>query len=150
MNNNAKPLFTTGEFAKLCNVRKDTLFYYDEIGLLKPEIIQDNGYRYYSANQLYLFDVISMLKECGTPLKEIRKYITERNPEAFLELLEENDKLLTREMNRLAHIHRQMSNTMALTRQALQLICGKARRNILSPCPFPPIPTITKATFQPP
>lgn len=75
MNNNAKPLFTTGEFAKLCNVRKDTLFYYDEIGLLKPEIIQDNGYRYYSANQLYLFDVISMLKECGTPLKEIRKYI---------------------------------------------------------------------------
>ena len=35
MNNNAKPLFTTGEFAKLCNVRKDTLFYYDEIGLLK-------------------------------------------------------------------------------------------------------------------
>ena len=43
MNNNAKPLFTTGEFAKLCNVRKDTLFYYDEIGLLKPEIIQDNA-----------------------------------------------------------------------------------------------------------
>ena len=125
MNNNAKPLFTTGEFAKLCNVRKDTLFYYDEIGLLKPEIIQDNGYRYYSANQLYLFDVISMLKECGTPLKEIRKYITERNPEAFLELLEENDKLLTREMSRLAHIHRQMSNTMALTRQALQLEYNK-------------------------
>lgn len=79
MNNNVKPLFTTGEFAKLCNVRKDTLFYYDEIGLLKPEIIQDNGYRYYSANQLYLFDVISMLKECGTPLKEIREYITESN-----------------------------------------------------------------------
>lgn len=53
MNNNSKPLFTTGEFAGLCNIRKDTLFYYDEIGLLKPEIIQDNGYRYYSANQLF-------------------------------------------------------------------------------------------------
>lgn len=54
MNNNSKPLFTTGEFARLCNIRKDTLFYYDEIDLLKPEIIQDNGYRYYSANQLFI------------------------------------------------------------------------------------------------
>lgn len=125
MNNNAKPLFTTGEFAKLCNVRKDTLFYYDEIGLLKPEIIQDNGYRYYSANQLYLYDIISMLKECGTPLKEIREYLTARNPKSFLELLEENDKLLTREMDRLAHIHRQMRNTMALTRQAMQIEYNK-------------------------
>lgn len=121
MNNNAKPLFTTGQFAKLCNVRKDTLFYYDEIGLLKPEIIQENGYRYYSPNQLYQYDIISMLKECGTPLKEIREYLTARNPESLLELLEENDKLLTREMARLARIHRQMRNTMALTRQAMEL-----------------------------
>ncbi len=29
--------FTTGEFAKLCKVKKQTLFHYDHIGILKPE-----------------------------------------------------------------------------------------------------------------
>lgn len=99
MNNNSKPLFTTGEFARLCNIRKDTLFYYDEIGLLKPEIIQDNGYRYYSANQLFLFDIIAMLKECGTPLKEIKEYITAREPASFLTLMEEMIKSFLRKWN---------------------------------------------------
>ena len=120
MNNNSKPLFTTGEFARLCNIRKDTLFYYDEIGLLKPEIIQDNGYRYYSANQLFLFDIIAMLKECGTPLKEIKEYITAREPASFLTLMEENDKILSAEMERLMHIHRLMRNTIELTKHALR------------------------------
>ena len=120
MNNNSKPLFTSGEFARLCNIRKDTLFYYDETGLLKPEITRDNGYRYYSANQLYLFDIIAMLKECGTPLKEIREYITSREPASFLALMEENDKLLSAELERLMHIHRLMRNTITLTKHALQ------------------------------
>ena len=35
-----KPL-TTGEFAKICNVKKHTLFHYDDIGLLKPDYYDD-------------------------------------------------------------------------------------------------------------
>ena len=52
-------LFTSGEFAKFCNTTKDTLFHYDDINLLKPAKIAPNGYRYYSANQAFLFDMIS-------------------------------------------------------------------------------------------
>ena len=40
-----KPL-TTGEFAKICNVKKHTLFHYDDIGLLKPDYYDENGYRF--------------------------------------------------------------------------------------------------------
>ena len=39
---------TTGEFAKLAGVSKDTLFHYEKIGLFKPEIVCKNEYRYYS------------------------------------------------------------------------------------------------------
>lgn len=49
-----KPL-TTGEFAKICNVKKHTLFHYDDIGLLKPDYYDENGYRFYSYSQLNLF-----------------------------------------------------------------------------------------------
>ncbi len=50
-----KELFTTGEFADLCGVQKQTLFHYDDIGLLKPEYRCKNNYRYYSIQQLNQF-----------------------------------------------------------------------------------------------
>ena len=33
----SEAIFTTGEFATLCGVKKQTLFHYDEIGILQPE-----------------------------------------------------------------------------------------------------------------
>lgn len=82
-----KGYFTTGEFAKLCNVKKQTLFHYDDIGILKPEIRGKNGYRYYSYLQLDTFFTISMLKDLDMPLAEIKKYLNSRSPENFLSLL---------------------------------------------------------------
>ena len=55
-----KPL-TTGEFAKICNVKKHTLFHYDDIGLLKPDYYDENGYRFYSYSQLNLFYFINFI-----------------------------------------------------------------------------------------
>ena len=68
-------LYTTGEFAKLCGVKKQTLFHYDEIGLLKPEFVQSNGYRRYSHNQYQTYLLISCLKEAGMSLQEIKDYL---------------------------------------------------------------------------
>ena len=83
----SKGYFTTGEFAKLCNVKKQTLFHYDNIGILKPEITGENGYRYYSAMQLETFNTISMLKELDMPLADIREFLNSRNPGDFVMLL---------------------------------------------------------------
>ena len=83
----SKGYFTTGEFAKLC--KKQTLFHYDNIGILKPEITGENGYRYYSAMQLETFNTISMLKELDMPLADIREYLNSRNPDDFVMLLRE-------------------------------------------------------------
>ena len=47
---------TTGEFAKICGVTKHTLFHYDDIGILKPEIVKANGYRYYAIKQFFTFE----------------------------------------------------------------------------------------------
>lgn len=54
--------FSTGEFAKLFGVHKKTLFHYDEIGLFHPDKVLENGYRYYSAAQVELFDTILQLE----------------------------------------------------------------------------------------
>ena len=70
-----KDYFTTGEFAKLCNVKKQTLFHYDAIGIFKPEIVDKNGYRYYSYTQLETFSVLTMFKDLRVPLKEVKAHI---------------------------------------------------------------------------
>lgn len=78
----AKPSasYTTGQFAKLCGVKKQTLFHYDDIGLLKPVLVEENGYRRYSAEQYHVFLLISCLKETGMSLAEIREYLHEPDP----------------------------------------------------------------------
>lgn len=87
-----KIYFTTGEFAKLCNVKKDTLFHYDRLGILKPEYVGENDYRYYSVTQYDVLSVILILRELGMSLKEIKEYMERRSPENLLQLLDAQQK----------------------------------------------------------
>lgn len=99
---NKKMYFTTGEFAKLAGVSKHTLFYYDEIGLFSPEIKnQENGYRYYSAAQLEVLDVIYTLRELDMTLEEIQIYMKNRTPKQFLELFQYEEKLISERIKHL-------------------------------------------------
>ena len=46
-------MLSIGEFSNICKVSAKTLRYYAEIGLIIPdEINPENGYRYYSIEQL--------------------------------------------------------------------------------------------------
>ena len=117
MNNNIK-YFSTGEFAKLCNVHKKTLFYYDEINLFKPEKVMPTGYRYYSEYQLETFNIIYTLKDIGMPLKEIKKYMDRRTPENMLELFEYETKEVEKEINKLKRKQEIMSNKIKLIKEA--------------------------------
>ena len=62
---------TTAQFAKLHEVNKRTLHYYDEIGLFRPLTKAENGYRYYDISQSIDFEYIRMLKELNMSIEEI-------------------------------------------------------------------------------
>ena len=70
-----KMYMTTGELARLMGITKETLFHYDEIGLFQPEIVKENGYRYYAIYQMEVLNTILLLRDLGMPLKEIKQYI---------------------------------------------------------------------------
>lgn len=114
-----KDYFTTGEFAKLCNVTKHTLFHYDEIGIFSPEIITENGYRFYSAYQQEVFAVISILRELDMSLPEIKAYMDRRSPENFLALLESQESVLERKIRRLQNYKVALACKHDEVRQAL-------------------------------
>ena len=64
--------YTVNRLAQISGVSKRTLRYYDEIGLLRPERVNPNGYRIYGQMQVDLLQQILFYRELGLPLEEIR------------------------------------------------------------------------------
>ena len=97
-------LYSTGEFAKLCGVKKQTLFHYDDIGLLKPAHVNEKGYRGYSYSQYEDFLMISCLKEAGMSLKEIASYLALSDSGAREEVLDACIESLDAKIERLERV----------------------------------------------
>lgn len=67
--------YTVKEVSNLSGISVRTLHYYDEIGLLKPHHIGNNGYRYYEHEQLLRLQQIMVYRELDLPLSEIGKVL---------------------------------------------------------------------------
>lgn len=66
-------MLSIGEFSRICKVSAKTLRYYAEIGLIMPEEVNpENGYRYYSIEQLQTMLFINRLKSYNFSLEEIK------------------------------------------------------------------------------
>ena len=81
-------LYTAGQLAKMYSLKKDTILYYDRIGLFCPEGRAENGYRQYSHSQLTELDAILGMRELGMPIASIRQAITGTDIPSFTALLE--------------------------------------------------------------
>lgn len=67
--------YSIGEVSKICNVSKKALRFYDEIGLISPDQISSNNYRYYSRKTLLNLTVLKYYKQMGFKLEEMRELI---------------------------------------------------------------------------
>lgn len=64
-------MLTIGEFSRLCRVSPRMLRHYDALGLLCPEVVGENGYRYYHQEQLSRLLKIQKLQKYGFRLSEV-------------------------------------------------------------------------------
>ena len=87
------------QLARLRNATTETLRHYDRIGLLKPAYVDPGtGYRYYSTEQVEVFDTIMDLRDMGLPLKEIQEFMNHRNVENSYEILSKKADELRQEI----------------------------------------------------
>lgn len=114
-----KRYLTAGEFAKIVGVTKHTLFHYDKIGLFAPARRGDNDYRYYTLEQLDIFDVIASLRELDMPLEKIKVYLAERTPESLLSLLEKEETILQERIKGLRRKTKWLQQKREQLRQAV-------------------------------
>lgn len=112
-------LLSAGQFARLCGVSKDTVLYYDRIGLLKPFLIQENGYRYYTTMELNQFHSITTLQDSGLTLTEIREFLNKEDADTLIPLFERMEKTLRQKQHRYERLAAQVSHTLASMREAV-------------------------------
>lgn len=68
--------YSIGEVSKICNISKKTLRFYDQIGLIEPDKIDEvNNYRYYNSRTLHTVPVIKYFKQMGFKLEEMRAFL---------------------------------------------------------------------------
>ncbi|MEK4439144.1 MerR family transcriptional regulator [Paenibacillus sp. FSL K6-2862] len=121
MEHNFQTQLTSGQFAKLMGISKDTLFHYDRLGILSPEVKAENGYRYYSINQMDVYKVISILKELEMPLKEIKEYLNKRSPRELIVLLDKEEAVLNAKIKRLQKMKSILSEKRRITKAATEV-----------------------------
>ena len=69
-------MYSIGEYARIAQVSKRLLRYYDEIALFQPiKIEPESGHRYYSASQLPELNRILALKDLGLSLNQIQRFV---------------------------------------------------------------------------
>ena len=66
----------------MAGISPRTLRYYDEIGLLSPQRIKENGYRTYGEKEADLLQQILFYRELGVPLEKIRNIMSSKSFDA--------------------------------------------------------------------
>lgn len=102
-----------GKVSKMKNVSIKSLRYYDQIGILKPAFVNtETNYRYYTKEQLYLLDAITVCIKLGIPLKDLNNYV--ENSSINLQKLLYDGKILAEQ--KILDIH----NCLAALQETLQ------------------------------
>ena len=107
--------FTIGQFAAIHGIHKKTLMWYDQVGLLSPAFVGENGYRYYSYRQSARLETILMLRALEVSIPEIKTFLSHRSAGELRRLLTEKIAGVEGQIRRLEEIRH------ALVRQQASL-----------------------------
>lgn len=103
---------TVKQLAAISGVTVRALHHYDEIGLLKPAYVGENGYRYYERSQLLRLQQILFHREFGVPLNEIADLLDMDDADQVGVLMRHRERLEA-EAKRYADLIRTIDRTIA-------------------------------------
>ena len=82
-----KNYYKINEISKLYRIGKDSLRYYERIGILNPK--RDiNGYRMYGFSDISRLNVINELKNLGFEIRRIKELLSERSVKSTMNMLD--------------------------------------------------------------
>lgn len=107
------------QMAELHGITRQTLIYYDNIDLFKPAKVDDNGYRYYSKQQIPYLREICFLRHLDISIKNILEHFKKRSPENELFRLEKQKQYIQEEIMKFNKINKYLTQRMELYKEAV-------------------------------
>lgn len=105
--------FTISKFARLRGIDINSLRYYERLGILTPAYTDPHTrYRYYTAEQLSLLDMILLCINLGVPLKELKAYFDESGRFQNRALFEEGKRRTQEKIQELQSGLRSIEHTL--------------------------------------
>ena len=104
-------IYTVKKLATLAGVSVRTLHYYDKVGLLKPDSIQNNGYRIYGEHELMRLQQILFFRELDFPLLEIKRILASPHFD-MRQALRDQKKLIELKKKRLDRLVKTIDKTI--------------------------------------
>jgi DNA-binding transcriptional MerR regulator len=104
-------MFTVKQFSKLAGVTPRTLHHYDDIGLLKPSHVGNNGYRYYGEDAVLRLQQILLYRELDIPLDDIKKIMGHREYDV-MGALQSHKEALSKQAVRINRLIQTVDNTI--------------------------------------
>jgi DNA-binding transcriptional MerR regulator len=104
-------MYTVKQLSTLAGVTPRTLHHYDQIGLLKPESVGENGYRYYGEQSMLRLQQILFYRELGFSLDSIQEML-DRPGFQILDALKEHRQSLQGRVRRLERLIETVDRTI--------------------------------------
>lgn len=104
-------MFTVKQLSKMAGVTPRALHHYDDIGLLKPSRVGDNGYRYYGEDAVLRLQQILFYRELDIPLDEIKKIMGRRDFDVMA-ALQSHKEALSKQAARMNRLIQTVDNTI--------------------------------------
>ena len=95
-----KEYYKIGEISKIYGIGRDSLMYYEELGILKP-FRDKNGYRMYKLSDIWRLNLIKELRSLNFPMKKVKEYLDDRNIESTKEILNTEISLIDEKIEEL-------------------------------------------------
>ena len=95
-----KEYYKIGEISKIYGIGRDSLMYYEELGILKP-FRDKNGYRMYKLSDIWRLNLIKELRSLNFPMKKIKEYLDDRNIESTKKILNKEISLIDEKIEEL-------------------------------------------------
>lgn len=114
-------LYTVSQVAKETGVTIKTLHYYQKINLLLPTKIGENGYRYYSENDINFLQEILLYRTMGFSLEEIKELLLKDDHSTRIQRLEHQLVVLNDSIEETKIMINTVNASLVAERQGLQM-----------------------------
>lgn len=105
--------YKTGELSKIYNLGRDSLKYYEKLGLLNPGR-DTNSYRMYTIKDICNLNLIKELRSLDFSMQKIKEYLENRNVDTTREMLLEEVRFIDEKLEELSShkesLHKRLSS----------------------------------------